>query len=328
MIRRLAVIMVCLCSVAAAQTEDSLPAAADYATQRVVKIYGAGIGLAKDYAVGVVVSADGRIVTVDAALLESDSLRVVLPDGRRLPAEVLARDAARQLALLKVEATELPCFELGASDSLLPGDWVLAAANPFKVAAGPEPVSVAAGVFAGRAPLAARRRAQDFAYEGSVLLTDIVVATPGSAGGALVDCDGRLMGVIGKAVISVRTNTWINYALPVEEVAKFVANPASAQTASVDTKREDHVDVGFRLFDVGGRWRPAYVERVRRDSPAAAAGLRSGDLILAVNDTPVQSCEEFDSQRSRLTGGATVSLLIKRGEQVESIEFQLAAREQ
>jgi len=311
-----------------APADETLPAAAQYAAQRVVKIYGAGIGLAKDYAVGVVVSPDGQIVTVDAALLEGDSLRVVLPDGRRLEAELTARDELRQLALLKVEASDLPCFELGSSESLSPGDWVLAAANPFKVAAGPEPVSVAAGVFAGRAPLAARRRAQDFGYDGPVLLTDIVVATPGSAGGALVDANGKLVGVIGKAVISMRTNTWVNYALPVEVVADFVRNPAAASAAAAGAESGTRLDVGFRLFDVGGRWRPAYVERVRRDSPAAAAGLRSGDLILAVNDAPVQSCEEFDVLRTRFVGGARLNLLVKRGAQVESVEFVLEARDE
>ena len=296
------------------------------ARQRVVKLYGAGVGREKAYASGVIVSSDGRIVTALSVILEGRSLRAVLADGRALPAEVLARDETRQLALLKIEANDLPHFELGGSADLAPGDWLIAAANPFKVADGPEPVSVSVGVLAGRADLAARLRARDFPYDGPVLLADIIVTTPGSAGGALVDADARLVGVIGRAVISRRTNTWVNYGLPVEEVARFVSGEAyqsghTGEEGSSDAVRLDPFELGLRLFDIGGRIRPAYVERVRPGSPASAAGLRADDLIISANGETIATCEDFRRVMNRLERGQHLTLIVKRGEALEVIEL-------
>jgi S1-C subfamily serine protease len=284
------------------------------AEPRVVKIYGGQIGRVKGYGSGVLVSADGQVVTVLSSLLESDVPRVVLWDGRRLPAIVIGRDRVRQLALLKIDALDLPHFELGGSQHLRPGDWIIAAANPFKVADGPEPVSFSAGLYGGRTSLQARRRTQELPYSGEVLLTDMIVSAPGAAGGALVDVTGGLVGLIGKEVISERTNTWLNYALPVEEVAAFVANPNPAQSPTPVTAAE-RLDLGIRLFDVGGRVRPAYVERVRPGSPAAAADVRADDLILSVGGRNIGSCADYDDALRGLRPGP-VELVVKRGDDV------------
>src|SRR5574337_25251 len=155
------------------------------------------------------------------------------------------------------------------------GDELFAAGNPFKVAEGPEPVSIAAGVFSGRATLSARRRTQDVAYAGPILLLDMIVATPGFAGGALVDAGGQLVGLIGEPVVSKRTNTMLNYALPAEELKAFVEGrrddesegrgrtalerDSSPTTSPLRPFAPSHLDLGLRLFDVGGRTRPAYV---------------------------------------------------------------------
>lgn len=305
------------------QAVEPFTEAISSAQQRVVKLYGATLGREKAYGSGVIVSSDGRIVTTLSVMLEGRSLRAVLPDGRALPAQVLARDERRQLALLKIEADDLPFFELTDSQSLTPGDWLIAAANPFKVADGPEPVSVSLGIFSARVKLAARHRRQDFPYDGPVLLTDIIVTTPGSAGGALLDADGRLVGVIGRAVISKRTNTWINYALPIEEVACFVDGDLSHDREGVAAgeARTAPPDLGIRLFDIGGRTRPAYVERVRPGSPARKAGLLPNDLIVAVQGEPVATCADYRRIVATLTPGRSVNLVVKRGDELVIIDL-------
>lgn len=320
----------CLAAPATAEPPSAagpLAPAISAAAPRVVKLYGAGAGRAKGYASGVLISADGKVITALSTITEAENPRVVLSDGRRLDARVLARDPRRQIALLQIDATDLPFFELGSSQDLRPGDWVIAAANPFKIADGAEPVSFSLGVLSGRAELLARRRAQDFPYDGPVLLTDVIVATPGSAGGALVDASGRLVGVIGKQVESLRTNTWVNYALPVEEVASFVEAAASGKAgepepppdaAAAPTAR---ADLGLRLFNLGGRTRPAYVERVRPGSPAARAGLRPDDLILQVRGVPVGSIPECQALLDKIKPSETVELVVKRGEQVLTLEL-------
>jgi S1-C subfamily serine protease len=315
----------------------------DATCERVVKLYGGGFGGERGYGSGVLVSPDGRIVTTLSVLLESPALRAVLSDGRRFPARVIKRDEARQLALLQIEADgmafdgsdggrPLPFFELGGSDHLKAGDWVIAAANPFKVADGPEPISVMVGVFAGRAELAARRHKQDFAYEGPVLITDIIVATPGSAGGALVDAEGRFVGLIGKAAVSVRTNTWVNYALPSEQVAEFVNDTGVARAADAEAEeavpgRRARPDLGILLFDVGGRGRPAYVERVRPDSPAGEVDIRSNDLIISLAGETIGSCADFYEVRDGLRVGQRVEVVIKRGDELKSLELTVGGRE-
>ncbi|MFQ5806187.1 MAG: S1C family serine protease, partial [Phycisphaerae bacterium] len=323
-------------SVATAQHDGAggpFGVAIDAARERVVKIYGGGFGRERGYGSGVIVSADGRIVTTLSVLLESPALRAVLPDGGRFPAQVIKRDEVRQLALLQIEADNLPFFEPAGSGHLRPGDWVIAAANPFKVADGPEPVSVAVGVFSGYGELFARRRAQDFVYEGPVLITDIIVTTPGSAGGALVDAEGRLVGVIGKAVISKRTNTWANYALPVEQVAAFLSDTTATRAADLAAGNEAsssrrRPDLGIRLFDVGGRARPAYVERVRRGSPAWQVGIRPNDLILSLGGELISTCEDFYKARAGLRVGEPTAVVIKRGNELKTVELTVRGREQ
>ncbi|MBK8916017.1 MAG: serine protease [Phycisphaerales bacterium] len=298
------------------------------ARERVVKVYGATVGMEKGYASGVVV-AEGRVVTALAGLLESERLRVVFADGRRSPARVIARDARRRLALLQTDVTDAPHFEIGASTELIPGDWVIAATNCFSIAAGDEPVTTAVGVLSARGVLEARQRTRDFSYDGPVLFTDVVVSSPGSAGGALVDARGRLVGVIGRPVQSTRTNTWANYALPVEEVAAFLAAPADAGApAPADEPPAAEVaraDLGIRLFTVGGRTKPAFIERVRRDSPAAAAGLRINDLVVGVNGRAVGTCEQFDAAMKGVRAGDPVELSVKRGEEILTVTLTAGA---
>lgn len=314
---------------AAADASQAVPAAnvIQLAQQRVVKLFGGSLGREHGYGSGVLVSSDGKIVTTLSVLLETPALRAVLPDGRRLPAKVIHRDEGLQLALLKIDAADVPAFELGDSTKLVPGDWLVAAANPFRVADGPEPVSILLGVFSGRTRLDARRQAQDFAYEEEVLLTDAIVSSPGSAGGALVDREGRLVGVIGKPVISRRTNTWLNYAVPVEQVRTLLEHadqpdgPATVRQPGAPRRGLTLVDLGIRLFDVGGRVRLAYIERIRPESLARRAGLRVGDLILSVNGRPVETCDEVVAELAATPADEPVELLVKRGEDVEMIDL-------
>ncbi len=311
--------------------ESILADAIAVARERVVKIYGGALGTEKAYGSGVLISPDGRVVTALAVLLEGQSLRVVLPDGRVLPARVVSRDERRQLALLQVDAEGLPCFELAGSAHLAAGDWLVAAANPFKVADGPEPVSIATGVLAGRADLSARYRRQDYPYDGPVLLTDMIVSTPGSAGGAVVDAAGQLVGIIGRPVVSKRTNVLLNYAIPVEEIAAFVSGESEPTPSVADAPRRGPsslAELGISLFDVGGRSRPAYIERVRPHSPAARAGLRANDLLLSIRGDAIATCADVSEALERVRGNEPLELVVKRGEELVSVALELNAPEE
>jgi S1-C subfamily serine protease len=265
------------------------------------------------------------IVTALSLMLEGRALRAVLADGRSFPAQVERRDERRQLALLKIDAVNLPYFELADSSQLAVGDWLIAAANAFKVADGPEPVSVSVGVLSGRTNLSARLRAQDFPYDGPVLLADMIISTPGSPGGAVVDGEGRLVGMIGRTVISKRTNTWINYALPSEQLAAFLRGeefqPRGSREGTASDPAQAPLALGIRLFDVGGRTRPAYVERVRPNSPAAWAGVHPDDLVLSVNGETVATCDELRQAFATAPPGVPLTLVVKRGQALHVCEL-------
>ncbi len=310
---------------AAEEPVSEIPPLIAAAQARVVKLTGAEVGSQKGYASGCIISSSGQIVTALSPLLEGKSLRATLADGRTLPAVVQRRDERRQLALLKIEATELPAFSLQRESAATPiGAWVWSVSNPFKVAGGNEPVSVSLGLLSGRAPLAGRFRRREIDFDRDVLLTDLIVSAPGCAGGALVDASGELIGLIGRPVTSTITNTWLNYALPVDEVAAFVRGDSLDETQPNSISLRDAsrrlLSIGVRVFDVGGAQQPPFVERVRVQSLCDAAGLRGEDLILLVDDEAVATCRELYEWIARAKTPPR-EIVVKRGERVESIRL-------
>ena len=174
-------------------------------SDRTVKLYGLGAGPQQGYGSGTVVSADGQVLTVLSLLIDATNIRAIGPDGTPYRARVLHRDQSRQMALLQLEpaigdgaVSGLAAFTEGSSADLVPGDWVIAAGNAFKVADGAEPVSVAVGVYSGRTELDARRRRRDYSFRGEVLAIDAVTSNPGKPGGPLVDLQGRWIGLLGR----------------------------------------------------------------------------------------------------------------------------------
>lgn len=300
--------------------------AIDKATQRVLKLYGARAGREAGYGSAVLVSADGYAVTTLSVLLEAHDLRAVAADGRTFHPKVVARDPVRQLALLKLQANDLPHFQLdhAGSTHLGPGAFVLTVGNPFKVAEGTESVSVALGMVSQRVHLEARDLTQDFPYRGPVLLLDTITANPGAAGGAVVDLDGNLVGLVGEIVTSRRTNTRLNYCLPVEQVAEFFrqATDPTYQPASRPAERECGYH-GIKLFELHFRRSAAYIDGVAAGSPAEQAGLQSDDLILAVGAEPVRDAASFHRLVSQYQPNETVTLVVKRGQEVHTVDLTL-----
>ena len=111
-----------------------------------------------------------------------------------------------------------------AARELSPGDWVIAAGNAFKVAEGAEPVSITHGVFSTRTRLDARRRVKEFPYRGEVLVIDAITSNPGAPGSAVVDLEGRFVGMIGRVVVSNKTHTHFNYAMPRDVLEQFLGD--------------------------------------------------------------------------------------------------------
>ena len=312
-----------------AGTASGLPEAVSAALPCVVKLYGAAMHLEHGYAVGVIVSEDGLAVTSSGLLLDARNLRAVLHDGRKVEVSVVREDDARQLALLRLKARDLPALKPAASTALRPGDTVYALGNAYKIAEGDEAVSVTRGVFSLRTRLRAVRRKQPYPFHGEVLLYDAITSNPGMTGGPLLDADGRWVGLIGKVVVSERTNTCVSFALPSELVMEFLGlRPAAAEAAASqpgEGASAGRAYSGIRLFEMGLRTSAAYVDSVAAGSPAAQAGLRTDDLILAVDGAQVRSAGEFRRMIAQYKPGQRVTLAVKRGDKVLMLDLVLGA---
>ncbi|MFQ5423751.1 MAG: S1C family serine protease [Phycisphaerae bacterium] len=308
---------------------NTTAAAVARAAPAVVKLYGGGISRTHGYGTGVIVSPDGRIVTTLSLLTGSSNVRVVLSDGRTFDDTRLVRsDRYRQLALLKIEAADLPFLKPGDSDHVRVGDAVIALGNWYKVAEGDEPMSVTRGILSLKTNLNARRLAQPFDYAGPVLVCDAITSNPGAPGGVLIDLEGRFIGLIGRVVEAVNTNTRLNYALPAEQVAAFLGGedaPTTQDTplrmAAADPRGSASGErpapwLGLKLSKLGYRHVSAYVARVRPGAPAAKAGVRADDLILGIGGRRIPDATAYREAVARLTPGQVVQMIIKRGDRV------------
>jgi len=344
-----------------AQSQDGFALAFRTASDRVVKLYGLGAGAQVGYGSGVLISRDGLVLTVFSLLVDARTVRVVTADGARYEADVLHRDAARQLALIKLrkprppdtpEAVATPAggigsdaepvgpfpyFDLGIPQSAIAaetapvcakelalGDWVIAAGNPFKVADGAEPASIAHGVYSTRTRLDARRRVRDFPYTGDVLVIDAITSNPGGDGGAVVNLEGQFVGLIGRTVVSNFTHTHFNYALPCDVLREFLSDalgtdaPASSESTAAATAR----DTGIKVARAGYKKVLPFVERVRKNSPADRAGVRADDLIMSVNGKAVADVEAYDERIKGIPTAAPIELVIRRDRKILTVRVE------
>lgn len=295
----------------------------------VVKLYGRGIGREHGYATGFLVSADGKILTALSLLTSTGRPRAVLADGRRFEAAIERTDDQRQLALLRIDATDLPFLELAPTEDLAPGDTVIALGNWFKIAEGEEPVSVNRGILGMKGQLDARRLTQDFEYRGPALYFDAMTSNPGAPGGPLLDVEGRCIGMIGRIVEATSTNTRINYALPSEELSAFLGGESMQGATTQNAPRDEREPyLGIRLSRLGFRQVPAYIERVAAGSPAAEAGLKADDLILSIDARRINDARDYEAALAELQPGQVTTLIVKRGSALHKATLKVAAKEE
>jgi serine protease Do len=302
----------------------------DAVAPKLVKIFGAG-GRKNLYAYGsgFLVSPQGHIATVWSHILDGDAVTVVLHDGRRFMGTIVGAEPAMDLAILKIDADDLPYFDLTRETGEAgPGASVLAFSNVFKVATGDEPVTVMHGVIAAKTKLAARRGVFDAPYSGPIYVVDSVTNNSGAAGGVLTTRDGRLLGMLGKELKNNVTHTWLNYVVPVSELrtpieeivtGRFKPRPRPEDEPAVTVRRFAPRDFGLVMVpDVVART-PAYIDRVIPGSAAADAGLRTNDLVVFVGDRVIPSCRVLLEELGRLEPGDPLTLVVRRDDQLVTV---------
>jgi serine protease Do len=318
----------------------------DEVNKKVVKLFGSGgyQGLAS-YGSGILVSPDGYILTVSSQMLNTPELRVHLWDGTRLHAKIIAAEPELDLTLLKIteKVDELAYFDVPAAVGrplTEGGTGVLAFSNQFKIATQDEPVSVQRGVIAAYAKLHGRRGVYDATYAGDVYFIDAITNNPGAAGGALTTRRGDLVGILGREIRNTLTDTWINYALPIQAKAEAVGEPKRVVTiADLVNGKEAYKPAGNKDKNEKGlgafhgivlvpnvvERTPPYIEEVQPNSPASRAGLKADDLIVYVDGDQVVSVKEFMDLIDKVRPGTDVKLEVRRGDTLTSIVIKVEA---
>jgi serine protease Do len=337
------------------RADDTFAPLAVEVNKKVVKIYGSGgIKGLPSYGTGIVVSPDGYVLTVYSHLLDTQALRVHLPDGQRLHAEIIATEPELDAALIKLGVgkekvtEELPYFDLKAEAKrplAKAGTGVLAFSNMYNIVIRDEPMSVQQGHVMSYSKLYGKIGVHDAAYTGNVYIIDAITNNPGAAGGPVVNFKGELLGLIGKELRNELTNTWINYAVPLTAKAKV-------RTFEDDKEKEVEVTIldllehkkdynkkfkGVKLADKkdsGGylgvilvpnvvERTPPYVDDIIPGTPAQKADLKPDDLIVFVDGIPVPSIDSFNQMMSNYGPEATVQLEVRRGDKLMTVRVKL-----
>ena len=262
--------------------------------------------IAQSLGSGVIVEANGLVVTNHHVIEGMTEVKVALSDKREFEAEIVLRDKRTDLAVLKLKgADNLTPLELGDSDALEVGDFVIAIGNPFGVGQ-----SVTQGI------VSALARTQVGVNDyGFFIQTDAAI-NPGNSGGALVDTWGRLVGINSAIYSRSGGSMGIGFAIPVNMVKSVIA---AAKAGGSSVKRPylgaKLQDVTKDIADSLGLDRPvgAAVTNVERGSPAADAGLKSGDVVTAVDGQSVDDAAGVDFRIGVKPVGGTASLSVLRG---------------
>jgi S1-C subfamily serine protease len=307
----------------------------DRVQAKMVKIYGAGgyHGL-EAYQSGLLISPEGHILTAYSSVLDTDYITAYLADGRKFEAKLLGADPRLEVAVLKINAADLPYFDLDRAIKAEVGTHVLALSNLFNVAEGDEPSSVQHGIVSAITKLEARRGAFETLYRGPVYVLDAKTNNPGSAGGALVNRRGELLAMLGKELRNSMNNTWLNYAIGIEEFrgsveairgGKFIAqrdagsNPKPPQALTLEA-------LGIVLVPDVLERTPPFVEQIRTGSPAEKAGIQPDDLVVLIGDMLVQSCKQLRSDLEYVDALDSVKITVQRDR--ELMEFDLRAADE
>jgi serine protease Do len=272
---------------------------------------------------GFVIRADGVIVTNAHVVSGAQKVSVMMRDGTTYPAKVLGADETNDLAVVKIEARNLATAPLGDSDNLVIGEWAVAIGNPFGFVLGNTEPSVTAGVISatGRNLIG---RAEGGGMYVDMIQTDASI-NPGNSGGPLVNANGEVIGVNSSIYSPSGGSIGIGFAIPVNRARRVaedlidhgaIRRPWIGEVLGVtpsDNPR-DVVTAGV------------VVRSVLPGSPAARAGLQSGDQIVRARDRALRNVFDWEAVRLALRVGETVPLVVKRDGRQLTLSVTVADR--
>jgi serine protease Do len=265
---------------------------------------------------GVIVSPDGYILTANHVVADADEVKVFIGDNK-YTAKIIGNDSATDIAVLKIQAANLPAVTLADSDQLEVGDVVLAVGNPFGLGQ-----SVTMGIVSGLGRHYGVNG--EFGYE-NFIQTDAAI-NKGNSGGALVDAEGRLIGINTWIASSSGGSEGVGFAVPINIARNVLERMVSGSKVTRGYLGVSMQDLDADLANEFGltNQNGILVNDVMPDAPAAKAGIKSGDVIVAINDKPVEDAHSLQLTVSQISPGTSVALKIIRNGLNKTINVTLA----
>lgn len=266
---------------------------------------------------GVIVSSNGYILTNHHVVEAADEVEVALIDGRKAKASVIGSDPETDLAVLKIKLKELPAITFGQSQQVKVGDVVLAVGNPFGVGQ-----SVTMGIVSAMS----RSRVGINTFEDFIQIDAAI--NPGNSGGALTDTSGNLIGINTAIYSSSGGSLGIGFAIPIhvaKQIMEQIIQSGSVIRGWLGVSMQDMTQdlaESFGLDNLMG----SLVASVLHDGPADKAGIKPGDIIIAVEGKPVKNSSEMLNRVAALSPNDTVTVTVIRNKQEKTIQVKVGVR--
>jgi serine protease Do len=277
---------------------------------------------------GVIINPEGYILTNEHVINDADKITVTLADGREFKGEIKGRDQRSDLAVIKINAANLPVATLGDSDNLKIGQWVVAIGNPFGFAMqNPEP-TVTAGVISALHRALGRIMPRDKDYN-DLIQTDAAI-NPGNSGGALVNLKGEVVGM-NVAIFSTSGGyQGVGFAIPINNAKRIISRLIEGKKilygwlgVTVQDLTDDLTKY-FGLADKNG----VLVARVLENGPAQKAGMKESDVIKQFDNKAINNVRELLNAVGRAEVGRKVKVVVVRDKKEVTLEVEVGERPQ
>ena len=266
---------------------------------------------------GFIISPDGYILTNNHMVEEAAKIEVELTDGRKFTAKIIGTDPDSDVAVVKVDAKDLPYLELADSDALEVGEWVLAIGNPLGLSH-----TVTAGIVSAKG-----RSGFGLANFENFIQTDAAINF-GNSGGPLINLDAKVVG-INTAIVGSGGNIGIGFAIPInmaKNIYDQLVDGGTVKRGWLGISMGELTDETAPFFGLKKNAKGVLIAEVIPDSAAEKAGLKHNDIIIQVDDEPIESRDAFRNQIAMLKPGSRVKLVVWRDKRRKTLTVKLGKR--